>query len=129
MRFTVLSKPLVLRQHHLKATSLMYPYDLWQYKDLAAAAKPFLAENFSVWKPYMEVVAITNHNGWGRQWGIIVLHYPYSGTEWLVVAQFGHRFSSLRRNIIFAKWLSRYFQQENRAFEQPHTLQSLTSPA
>ncbi len=121
MKFWKLVNPIVLTKRELPALGEIYPHELFSYINLGEAARSFLDKNFSVWTPYMEVVGITNHNGHGRQWGIILFHYPNS-EEWKIVAQFGHWPGELRPRIWFARWLARFLQHRCYAFNRPRRL-------
>ena len=73
----------------LEAVLKMYPYCSFNYVDLGHATRAFIRAEFAGEVPATELVATSQHNGYGRQWGIILLKRP--GQDWMLVAQFGHR--------------------------------------
>lgn len=73
----------------LETIGKLYPYDIWYYRDLNAEARAFLTREFSTLPHDTEVIGISNHNGCGFQWGIILLRRPRE-ENWGLVAQFGH---------------------------------------
>jgi hypothetical protein len=72
----------------LKTIGQMYPYGTLGYRDLCRETKVFLAEKFAQAND-AQVIAISGHNGRGRQWGIILLQYA-NESDWHLVGQFGH---------------------------------------
>ena len=110
-KFKKLHTPVVVTSAHWRALKQIYPYDLWSYTKLNRSASEFLIGNFLEWKSYTDVYATTNHNGNGRQWGIIVLRDRLT-FELSIVAEFGHRPGGLLWRIRFTRWLSRYFHHD-----------------
>ncbi|HEY4489397.1 MAG TPA: hypothetical protein VJA87_02855 [Candidatus Paceibacterota bacterium] len=77
----------------------MYPYEIIYYGDLRSKLMTFLADEFADADGDTEIINLSQHNGRGRQWGIILLRFP-GEDDWELAAQFGHhiwqRFSPKR---------------------------------
>lgn len=66
----------------------MYPYTIVDYNSLRPLLMQFLREHFDGLSPKAQVLAISQHNGRGKQWGVVVLQRP-EDDGWEIVGRFG----------------------------------------
>ena len=74
----------------LEVIGKMYPYDILCYNDLRPHLVSFLADAFPDADGETKIIDISEHNGRGRQWGIVLLQFP-GRDDWELVGHFGHR--------------------------------------
>lgn len=81
---------LVLTEDQLQIINRMYPYGVQYYGDLRKETQEFLRREFPNLPEETRIFASTEHNGRGRQWGVILLCKP-GESVWQLVGHFGHR--------------------------------------
>jgi hypothetical protein len=110
MRFVKLSEPILLDDAERCAFQQVYPYELFQYYELGRDAKRFLRMRCAEFDEKSRVVGLSNHNGHGRQWGVILKSDRPNPSDWYVVAHCGHWPFGFWRRMRHIKWISRYFR-------------------
>jgi hypothetical protein len=66
----------------------LYPYTIVEYRDLRPLLMGFLKEHFPNISPETKILAVSQHNGYGAQWGVVVINQPGDIT-WEIVGKFG----------------------------------------
>ena len=78
-----------ISSNQLETIGKMYPFGTIQYRELRQPTLEFLQSTFPDAPEETEVIAISQHDGYGHQWGIILLQMPEE-VDWQLVAHFGH---------------------------------------
>ena len=118
MRFTKLNTPIKLDESELEALAQLYPYSMFNYTELREEACTFLNERIPC-KPQSHIVGITNHNGRGRQWGVLCMREAVN-VPWQLIVHCGHRPFGFWWQMKIVKWVSRYLRRKRRSpFESP----------
>ena len=93
------SPSVVVDSDQLRAIGEMYPYDTLGYRDVGAMTRAFLENQCADFPPDTLVVTISQHNGRGYQWGVVLLQYPFWKAEWHLFGQFGHERWAICRGV------------------------------
>lgn len=100
-----LHSPIAVKHYHLHTIGQMYPYGTFGYKEMGVLTHIFLQRGDINLPDNARVIAISQHNCRGRQWGIVLIQRTET-SDWQLVGQFGHGIS-----IPFTRWYIswRYF--------------------
>jgi hypothetical protein len=99
----------------LEVIGMMYPYSICYYGDLRPKLIWFLITTFPTIDRDTKIIELSEHNGRGRQWGIVLLQRPGEIT-WELVGQFGHHawfctfdyLSLVKRGVVPKNWRGKY---------------------
>ena len=89
--------PLIVNTPQLHIIEGMYPYNTFGYRDVGAVTRTFLEYECDNFPADTRVIAVSQHNGRGHLWGVVLLQYPFWETEWHLLGQFGHESLTRRR--------------------------------
>jgi len=88
--YTRLTPSFIVNTPQLWTIGRLYPYEVFSHRDVGGSACGFLQQACAGYPDDTYVLAISQHNGHGYQWGVILLRYPFWDEDWHLIAQFGH---------------------------------------
>ncbi len=80
----------IVTSKQIRIIQEMYPYRTYRYSELAMLTDEYLKAWCMEFPKDTKVLALSQHNGRGHLWSIILLQYPFWKEEWQIFAHYGH---------------------------------------